>query len=51
VRKKCVRRIEHIAIHTQSDLTIRNVQLLAEVLRVIDVRPDFANFNASFFLL
>ena len=23
VRKKCVRRIEHIAIHTQNDLTIR----------------------------
>ena len=51
VRKKCVRRIEHIAIHTQNDLTIRDVQLFAKVLRVVDVRPDFANFNASFFLL
>ena len=50
-RKKRVRRVEHFAINAQNDLAIRDVQLLAKVLRVVDVRPDFANFDTPFFLL
>ena len=50
-RKKCVRRGEHFAINTHNDLTIRDVQFLAKVVGIVDVRPEFANFDAPFFLL
>ena len=51
VRKKRTIRTDHLAIDTHNDLTIRDVQLLAKVLGVVDVAPEFANFDASFFLL
>ena len=50
-RKKRVRRGEHLAIDTHNDLTIRDVQLFAKVVGIVDVRPEFANFDAPFFLL
>jgi hypothetical protein len=50
VRQKCLRRVEHLAIDAQNHLAIRDVQLLAKILGVVDVAPEFANFNLSFFL-
>ena len=49
VRKTRTIMADHIAIDAHNDLTIRDVQLLAKVLGVVDVAPEFANFDMSFF--
>ena len=51
MRKKRARRVEHLAIDAQNHLAIRDVQLVAQILGVVDVAPQLANFNAAFFLL
>jgi hypothetical protein len=51
VRKKSLRRIEHVAIHSQNNLAIRNVQTFAKVFGIVDIAPEFATFDESFFLL
>ena len=51
VRKQRTIMADHIAIDAHNDLTIRDVQLFAKVIGVVDVAPEFANFGVSFFLL
>lgn len=51
MRKSVLRSVEHLAVDTKNDLTIRQVQLLAKVVGIVEVVPELTDFDLSFFLL
>lgn len=51
MRTRRVLSVEHLAINTKNDLTIRQIQLLTKVIGVVEIVPEFADFDAAFFLL
>jgi len=51
VRKSVLRSIKHLAVDTKNDLAIRQIQLLAKIVGVVEIAPELADFDLSFFLL
>ena len=40
---------KNLSIHTHKNLTARDIQLLTDILGIINVAPDFADFNVEGF--